>query len=52
MSPEEDIHQLYDWQRELGEQDQQVPVMEETRGFGQIQVQSWLDLEMAKMSPI
>ena len=49
MSPEEDIYQLYDVQRELGEQDQQSPGMEETKGFGQIQVQSLLDQEMAKM---
>ena len=34
MSPAEDIYQLYDVQREFGEQDQQAPVMEETRGFG------------------
>ena len=39
MSPEEGIYQLYG-----------VLVMEETRGFGQIQVQSVLDQEMAKMS--
>ena len=52
MSPEEDIYQLYDVQRELGEQDQQAPVMEETRGFGQTQVESLLDQEVAKMSPI
>ena len=52
MSPEEDIYQLYDVQRKFGEQDQLAPVMEETRGFGQIQVQSLLDQEMAKMSPI
>ena len=52
MSPEEDIDQLYDVQREFGKQDQHAPVMEETRGFGQIQVQSLLDQEMAKMSPI
>ena len=51
-SPEEDIYQLYDIQREFGEQDQLAPVLEETRGFGQIQVQSLLDQEVAKMSPI
>ena len=34
MSPAEDIYQLYDVQREFGEQDQQAPDMEETRGFG------------------
>ena len=43
MSPEEDIYQVYDAQREFGEQYQQAPVMEETRGFGQIQVHSLLD---------
>ena len=52
MSPEEDIYQFFDVQRKFGEQDQQAPAMEETRGFGQIQVQSLLDQEMAKMSPI
>ena len=48
----EDIYQLYDEHRELGEQDQQAPVMDETRGCGQIQAQSLLDQEMAEMSPI
>ena len=52
MSPKEDIYKLYDVQREFGEQYQQAPVMEETRGFGQIQVHSLLHQEMAKMSPI
>ena len=52
MSPEEDIFQSNDVQKDFGEQDQQAPVMEETRGFGQIQVQSFLDQEMARMSPI
>ena len=52
MSPEEDVYQLYDVQRQIGERDQQATVMEETRGFGQIQVQSLLDQEMATMSPI
>ena len=46
MSPEKDIYQLYDVQ------DQQAPVMEGTWGFGHIQLQSLLDQEMAKMSPI
>ena len=31
MSPAGDIYQLYDGQREFAEQDQQAPVMEETR---------------------
>ena len=52
MSREEDIYQLYDVQREFGEQAQQALVVEETRGFGQIQVQSLLGQEMARMSPI
>ena len=46
----EDIHQLYDVQREFGEQDQQAPVLEEMKGFGQIQAQSLPDHEMAEMS--
>ena len=49
MSPEEDIYQLHDVQREFGEQDQQAPVMEETRRFRQIQAQSLLDQDK-KMS--
>ena len=52
MYPEEDIYQLYDVQREFEEQDQQAPVMEEAKGVGQIQVQSLLDQEMAKVSLI
>ena len=52
MSPEEDIYQSCDVQRDFGEQDQQAPVVEETRGFGQILVQRFLDQEMARMSPI
>ena len=48
----EDIYQSYDVHGELGEPDQQAPVMEETRGFGQIQAHSLLDQEMAEMSPI
>ena len=47
-----DIYQFFDVPRAFGEQDQQAPVMEETSGFGQIQVQSLLHQEMAKMSPI
>ena len=50
MSTEEDIYKFFNAQREFGEQDQQAPVMEETKGFGQIQVQSLLDQEMTKMS--
>ena len=52
ISPEEDIYQLYDVQREFGDQDQQAPVMEETERFEEIQVHSLLDQEMAKMSSI
>ena len=52
MSPEEDIYQLYDIQKEFGEQDQQAPVTEETTGFGQIQVHSSLDHEMTDTSPL
>ena len=33
MSPEEDVYQLYDVQREFGEQDQQAPVFEEMKGI-------------------
>ena len=36
-SSREDIYQFYDVQKEFGEQDQQAPVMEVMRGFGQIQ---------------
>ena len=46
----EDIYQLYDVQREFGEQDQQVPIIEEE--FGQIGTQSSLDHEMAETSPV
>ena len=52
MSPEEDVSQLYDVQREFGEQDQQAPVVDEVKEFGQIQKQSLLDHEMAEMSPV
>ena len=48
----EDICQVYDVQREFGEQDQQAPIVEETRGFGQIGVQSFFDHEMTDTSPI
>ena len=34
-----DIYLLYDVQRELGEQDQEVPITEEVKEFGQIQAQ-------------
>ena len=44
-----DIYQLYDVQREFGEQDQ-APVIEEVKEFGQIQAQSLLDHEMAQIS--
>ena len=46
----EDLYQLYDVQREFGEQDQQVPIIEEE--FGQIGTQSSLDHEMAETSPV
>ena len=46
----EDIYQLYDVQRELGEQDQQAPIMEEVKEFGQIGTQSLLDHEIAATS--
>ena len=39
-------------QREFGEQDQQAPVTEEVKEFGQIEAQSLLDHEMAEMSPV
>ena len=45
-----EIHQLYDVQREFGEQDRQAPSIEEVKEFGQIQAQSLLDHEMAEMS--
>ena len=48
----EDIHKLYDVKRELGEQDQQAPIMEDVKEFGQIEAQSLLDHEMAEMSPV
>ena len=40
------------YRENFGEHDQQAPVIEETIGFGQIQVQSLLGQGMAKMSPI
>ena len=46
----EDIYQLYDVQSEFGEQDQQAPIIEEVKEFGQNEPQSLLDQEMAKMS--
>ena len=46
----EDIYQLYDVQREFGEQDQQAPNIVEAKEFGQIGTQSLLDHEMAEMS--
>ena len=51
MSLEEDIYQLYDVQREFGEQDQRAPVLEEVKEFGQIGT-SLLDHEMAQVSPV
>ena len=42
----------YTMYREFGEQDQQAPIVEEMKGFGQIQAQSLLDHEMAEMSPV
>ena len=52
MSPEEDIYQIYDVQREFGERDQQAPVMEETRGLGQSQVQSLLDKNVTRWEDV
>ena len=53
MSPsQKDIFQLYDVQREFGEQDQQASDIEEEKEFRQIQAQSLLDHEMAEMSPV
>ena len=46
----EDIYQLYDVQREFGEQDQQAPIIEEVKEVGQIGTHSFLDHEMAEMS--
>ena len=43
-------YQLYDVRREFGEQDQQAPIIEEVKEFGQIGTQSLLDHEMAEMS--
>ena len=51
----EDIHRLYDVQREFEEQDQQAPTIEELKEFGVsqfIQTQSLLDHEMAETSPV
>ena len=44
--------QLYDVQREFGEQDQQAPIIEEVKEFGEIAAQSFFDHEMAEMSPV
>ena len=46
----EDIYQFFDVQREFGEQDQQAPIVEEVKEFGQIGTQSLLDHEMAETS--
>ena len=48
----EDVYQIYDVQRELGEQGQQAPVVEEVKELGQIGTQSLLDHEMTDTSPI
>ena len=47
-----DIYQLYDVQRQFGEQGQQAPIIEEVKEFGQIEAQSLLDQEIAEMSPV
>ena len=44
----EHICQLFDVQREFGEQDQQAPTIEEVKEFGQIQGQGLVDHEMAE----
>ena len=49
----EDVYRSYDVHREFGEQDQQdqqAPIIEEVKEFGQIEAQSLLDQEMAEMS--
>ena len=38
--------------REFGEQDQQAPIVEEVKEFGQVGIQSLLDREMTDTSPI
>ena len=48
----EDMYQLYDVQREFGVQDQQAPIIEETKEFGHIGTQTLLDHEMAETSPV
>ena len=48
----EDICQLYDVQKEFGEQDEQAPIVEEVKEFGQIGIHSLLDHEMTDTSPI
>ena len=48
----EDIYQVYDVQREFGEQDQEAPIVEEVKEFGQIGIQSLLNHEMTDTSSI
>ena len=48
----EDICQLHDVHKEFGEQDQQAPVIEEGKDFGQIEKHTFLDHEMAAISLI
>ena len=43
-------YQSFYVQREFGEQDQQAPIVEEVKEFGQIGIQILLDHEMAEMS--
>ena len=46
----EDICRLSDVQRDFGEQDQQAPIVDEVKEFGQIGIQSVLDHEMTDTS--
>ena len=46
----EDIYQFFEVQGEIGEKDQQAPIIEEVKEFGQIGTQSLLDHEMAETS--
>ena len=46
----EDIYQFFEVQGEIGEEDQQAPIIEEVKEFGQIGTQSLLDHEMAETS--
>ena len=46
------IYQFFDVQRKIGEQDQQAPIVEEVKEFGQVGTQSLLDHEMMDTSPI